>query len=127
MFGLERCVYDLPTTCKASNSQARCRTKLPLPKNSKRNSQHGQTNFDYCDSGRDDSGSCPSTVNLIRFSQNKTWSKEFLPLAPPQLAKKREDSFLNDLMGLPSKDAEKDEFESYAHSGSAVNLPRSSL
>ena len=34
----------------------------------------------------------------------------------PLPAKQREDSFLNDLMGLPSEDTEKDEFESYAHS-----------
>ena len=46
----------------------------------------------------------------------ETWSKEFLPPAPPQPEKKREDSFLNDLMGLLSKDVEKDEFESYTHS-----------
>jgi hypothetical protein len=44
------------------------------------------------------------------------WNKEFLPFAPPEASKKPEDTFLNELIGLPLINAEKDEFENYPYS-----------
>jgi hypothetical protein len=61
-------------------------------------------------------GQAATWIPVMEAKCRETWSKEFLPPAPPQPEKKREDSFLNDLMGLLSKDVEKDEFESYTHS-----------
>jgi hypothetical protein len=44
----------------------------------------------------------------------------FLPVIRPETSKKPEDTFLNELMGLPPINTEKDEFENYAYSEPTV-------
>jgi hypothetical protein len=48
------------------------------------------------------------------------WSREFLPVIRPETSKKPEDTFLNEFMGLPLINTEKDEFENYVYSEPTV-------